>query len=381
MNPPPIQSTRPRRDWRLVVLTTVVLLMHWAALRAAPRALGAHDSVEPKPASWAFSMRTIAESPTPQAAILQKAERPTTVPPAPRSRPTPRPRPSTDAAAAIEAPAAQVNESNRAPALEEYAANATETIALLPPPQASDLPILLAAADSATETAATPPPAKPVPAKAVHNYVFPPTIRLKYDVKGEVKGFPYFVNGELQWAQDGKTYDARMEISHFLLGSRVQTSTGQLTAQGLEPLRFGDKVRSEVAAHFERTKNKVTFSANTPDAALLPGAQDQLSVLAQMAAMLGGDPRGFPKGSTLAFQAVGSRSSELWTFTVDVTEKLSLPGGELSALRLWRDPSGEYDTKLEVWMAPALGFLPARVRLTQANGDYVDQQWRSTVEK
>ena len=172
-----------------------------------------------------------------------------------------------------------------------------------------------------------------------------------------------------------------MEVSHFLLGSRVQTSTGQLTAQGLEPLRFGDKVRSEVAAHFERTKNKVTFSANTPDAPLLPGAQDQLSVLVQLAAMLGGDPKSFPKGSTLVFQAVGPRSSESWTFTVGVSEKLSLPGGELNALRLWRDPNGEYDTKLEVWMAPALGFLPARVRLTQANGDFVDQQWRATVGK
>ena len=247
------------------------------------------------------------------------------------------------------------------------------------PPLATEPPILLAAADAPVETPAAVAPARPVAAKAVRNYVFPPPIRLKYDVKGEVKGFPYFVNGELQWAQDGKTYDARMEISHFLLGSRVQTSTGQLTAQGLEPLRFGDKVRSEVAAHFDYSKNKVTFSANTPDAALLPGAQDQLSVLAQLAAMLGGDAKGFPKGSTLTFQAVGPRSSESWTLTVGVTEKLSLPGGEMSALRLWRDPSGEYDTKLEVWMAPALGFLPARVRLTQANGDYVDQQWRTTV--
>ncbi len=240
---------------------------------------------------------------------------------------------------------------------------------------------MLAAADAPVEIPAAVAPAKPVTAKAVQNYVFPPPIRLKYDVKGEVKGFPYSVNGELQWTQDGKAYDLRMEISHFLLGSRVQTSTGQLTAQGLEPLRFGDKVRSEVAAHFERSKNKVTFSANTPDATLLPGAQDQLSVLAQVAAMLGGEPKGFPKGSSLTFQAVGSRSSESWTFNVGVTEKLILPGGELDALRLWRDPSGEYDTKLEVWMAPALGYLPARVRLTQANGDYVDQQWRTTVGK
>lgn len=379
MNPPHAQHTHRRHSWRLLALTAVVLLVHWAALQAAPRALGAHDSSEPTPATRAFSMRTIAESAALQPPVVQEPKQQTPTPSSPRKPITTAPSARETAATAPTAPTAQSVELNRAPALDQYAIDAIETVANSIPPLATEPPILLAAADAPVETPAAVAPVRPVAAKAVRNYVFPPPIRLKYDVKGEVKGFPYFVNGELQWAQDGKTYDARMEISHFLLGSRVQTSTGQLTAQGLEPLRFGDKVRSEVAAHFDYSKNKVTFSANTPDAALLPGAQDQLSVLAQLAAMLGGDAKGFPKGSTLTFQAVGPRSSESWTLTVGVTEKLSLPGGEMSALRLWRDPSGEYDTKLEVWMAPALGFLPARVRLTQANGDYVDQQWRTTV--
>ncbi|MEI6197677.1 MAG: hypothetical protein WCS42_25465, partial [Verrucomicrobiota bacterium] len=72
-----------------------------------------------------------------------------------------------------------------------------------------------------------------------------------------------------------------------------------VTVLGLEPTRFGDKVRSEVAAHFDREKNKVTFSANTPDVPLLPGAQDQLSILLQLAAMLGAEPHRFPQGTTL----------------------------------------------------------------------------------
>ena len=227
-------------------------------------------------------------------------------------------------------------------------------------------------ASAATQASATPPPAK-----AVQKFVVPPSARLKYDVKGEVKGFPYFVNGDLQWTQDGKTYSARMEISHFLLGSRVQTSTGQIGAHGLEPIRFGDKVRSEVAAHFNYESNKITFSANTPDVPLLPGAQDQLSVLMQAATMVAGDPRQFTQGSTLSFQAVGPRSAENWVFTVGVTEKLDLPGGEVSALHLSRDPNAQqYDSKLEVWLAPSLGYLPVRLRLTQANGDLVDQQWK-----
>jgi hypothetical protein len=160
----------------------------------------------------------------------------------------------------------------------------------------------------------------------------------------------------------------------------VQTSTGQLTRFGLEPTRFGDKVRSEVAAHFDYEKNKVTFSANTPDSPLLPGAQDQLSVFMQMAAMFGADPKGFPPGSTLPFQAVGPRSADSWVFNVGAVEKLQMPGGDISAVRLWRDPNGEHDAKGEIWLAPELGYLPVRIRLTQPNGDFVDQQWRETLK-
>ncbi len=208
--------------------------------------------------------------------------------------------------------------------------------------------------------------------------VLPPPARLLYDVKGEVKGFPYHVNGELLWSPDGNTYSARMEFRHFLMGSRVQTSTGTLGPQGLEPIRFGDKVKSEVAAHFQRDKGKVTFSANTPDALLQPGAQDQLSVLVQVAAQVAAQGGAIDSGTVLAFQAVGPRSSETWRFTVDKSESLTLPGGTVQALRLWRDPLGEYDPKLEIWLAPEQGYLPVRVRLTQRNGDFVDQLWRET---
>lgn len=379
-NTPLPTTNRPGPSWRLIALTAVVLLAHWAVLRAAPLALAAHASQQASP-GWAFSTRTIAPADTSGEAVVATKQVAT--------KPAPRPRPPSVQPPPAENPAsAQGMDENTAPALGKYEVSAIETIAsVIPTPLPPDeAPTLLAAAApvaqvvDAASNAAAPTRATPLAATAVQKFAFPPSTRLKYDVKGEIKGFPYHVNGELLWTQDGKTYDARMEISHFLLGSRVQTSTGQLTVHGLEPTRFGDKVRSEVAAHFDREKNKVTFSANTPDVPLLPGAQDQLSVLVQLASMLGAEPKRFPKATTLPFQAIGPRSSESWVFTVDTLEKLSLPGGELNAVRLWRDPSGEYDPRVEIWLAPDLGYLPVRIRLTQANGDVVDQQWRATVK-
>ncbi|MEI8157797.1 MAG: DUF3108 domain-containing protein [Burkholderiales bacterium] len=378
-NAPPANKM-PYLSWRLVLLTAVVLLAHWVVLRAAPLSLAAHESLDPVEASWAFSTRTIAmEAPATQAARTIQGR----ATPPPRARIAAQPSPASTEALT------ENFSSNHNPSPEEHGEVAITDLADFAAPEtpASDAVVLLADARTATGKAAeaesdgTPVPStKSLPAKAVRSFVIPPPARLKYDIKGEVKGFPYHVNGDLRWVQDGKTYDARMEISHFLLGSRVQTSTGQLTNFGLEPTRFGDKVRSEVAAHFDYEKNKITFSANTPDVPLLRGAQDQLSVLVQLAAMFGADPKGFPQGSTLPFQAVGPRSAESWVFTVGTTEKLQMPGGDINAIRLWRDPNGEYDAKTEIWLAPDVGFLPVRIRLTQPNGDFVDQQWRETLK-
>ncbi len=211
----------------------------------------------------------------------------------------------------------------------------------------------------------------------------PGSLRLKYDIKGEVSGLGYSASGELLWLHDGQTYDARLSVTHFLLGTRSQSSTGQITPEGLAPKRFGDKVRSEVAAHFERDKGekgghgKVIFSANTPSVDLQSGAQDQLSIFMQIASLLAGDPARYPVGSAFEMQAVGGRDADTWRFVIESEESLALPGGEQKTLRIKRPARQQHDITVELWLAPALGYLPARIRLTQTNGNFVDQQLAS----
>ena len=110
----------------------------------------------------------------------------------------------------------------------------------------------------------------------------PGSVRLHYKVSCAGAAWRWPAQGELLWRHDGETYEARLEISAPLLRARTQHSTGRITAEGLAPLRFSDKARSEEAAHFERDQGKVSFSSNRPDAPLLPGAQDRLSVLLQL---------------------------------------------------------------------------------------------------
>lgn len=206
----------------------------------------------------------------------------------------------------------------------------------------------------------------------------PGSVRLKYTLNGEAKKQAYHALGELLWLQDGQTYDARLEYSAFLIGSRVRTSSGKITERGLAPVRFADKWRRrDLAAHFERDKGQVSFSANTPTAPLLPDAQDQLSVLLQLSSLLAGNPAAHGPGTSVTVPVVGPRDMDTWTFTLQGEELLYLPYDNLPAIKLTRNPRREFDQKVEAWLAPSLAYMPVRVRITQPNGDFVEQLLRS----
>ena len=202
----------------------------------------------------------------------------------------------------------------------------------------------------------------------------PASAQLSYSVEGQSKGLMYNATGSLDWRNEGSIYSARMEIRVFLLGSRVQTSQGQLGATGLQPERFGDKSRSERAAHFDRSQNRIRFSNNAMDVELLHGAQDRLSVFLQLAGLLNSRPEAYAAGQSIDIPVAGTSGSEIWRFQVQGLVSLDLPAGSLIARHLVREPREPRDTRVDIWLAPSLGHLPVRIRLTQDNGDVVDQR-------
>lgn len=202
----------------------------------------------------------------------------------------------------------------------------------------------------------------------------PGPVRLLYKVVGVSNNMNYQANGELAWKTNGDSYDALLKVNAFLIGSRTWTSVGKITGSGLAPTRFADKFRSELAAHFQADKGKITFSANTPDAQWTEGVQDRTSVFFQLGGVLAADPSGYPGGSNISFLTVGPRDADLWTFVIELEESLQLMGAPMQTLKLTRKPRKEFDQKIEIWYAPSLGYLPVRNRITQQSGDFIDQQ-------
>jgi hypothetical protein len=202
----------------------------------------------------------------------------------------------------------------------------------------------------------------------------PGSALLRYRVTGSARGLRYEASAELRWRNEGPRYEADWSVGLPLLGTRTQRSEGRLTETGLAPERFAEKSRGERAAHFDAAGARIHFSADTPDAALDPGAQDRLSITLQLAALLAAAPERYPAGARITLQTVGVRSAEPWTWQVQPDETLTLDGQPLPAVKLLRQPREEEDSRVELWLARTLDYLPVRLRLTQTNGDVVDQQ-------
>ena len=395
----------PRRA--LLLLTAVVLALHWLVLVGLPR--GGTDQGAPQ--RLAFHTRMVEPPPPPppppqpQAAPVpppapKPRPRPVRKPPPPPPVEAPPPTRHAEPAPVMEAPAqaapspaespAEVPADSSAPT-PEVPADAAAPSAPLSPASDPAMPAM-AEASSASAPAAASQPAQEAPALTAGVEILPPgaagavagtepppvrlppSARLAFDVTGEVKKFHYNASAELLWRQDGTQYEARQQIKAFLLGARSQSSVGQITPQGLRPTRFGDKSRSERAAHFDFERGEVIFSANAPRAAIGSGAQDRLSVFIQLGALLAAAPERYPPGTRITLTTVGARSAERWTFTVEGPQTLELPAGSTPALKLQRlpRPDQRYDQKAELWLGTDMGYLPVRIRLTQANGDFAD---------
>lgn len=364
----PALPSVPRPPWRvLVLLAAAVLLAHLALLALAPLAGGPH----PSPLAGKFITRTIvvappAPEPAPSLPVGHSAPKPAPKPTRPRPparplapakpspAPTESPAPDQTAPAAAEAPA------------EPGPAEAAPGAAAGDAPGTGSAPGGAAGSGAAAGQAEAPAP--------MH---IPGSVQLAFAVTGQMGTAPMQgVFGKLTWQQDGQQYDAQLSLNFLFKTIRSQRSNGVIGPGGIEPTRFSDTRRNEVAAHFMREQGQVVFSNNAPSVPLLPGAQDRLSVILQLGALMAGDPARYPPGAAFAIQTVGPRDADLWIFKVEDDEHLKLPGGEFNARKLTRNPRKPYDDKVELWVAPELGYLPVRIRQTQANGDFADFQLR-----
>ena len=366
--PPPPEAPRP--PWRvLAALTAAVVAVHLALLGLMPSGVGS----SPSPLADRFITRTIVIAPPPAA---QPAPRAAETRPM-RPRPPAKPRPAAPAPSSAPRPDAAARADSQSKNVDQTPADTGAAEPSAPPGSVEagsgeGAGPGQASAAGGRDNGGNMPGTVPLQ--------IPGSVRLAFAATAQQGAQPMQgVFGDLVWLQDGSHYDARLSLSFLFKTFRSQQSTGEIGPTGIEPLRFSDKRRTEVASHFVRDQNTVVFSNNSPSMPLLAGAQDRLSVVMQLGALMAGDPARYPPGSVIAVQTVGTTDAEIWTFAVAGEEQLTVQAGEFTVRRLTRNPRKPFDDKIELWLAPALGYLPVRIRQTQANEDFIDLQLREPV--
>ncbi len=222
-------------------------------------------------------------------------------------------------------------------------------------------------ADAEASAAAAPfPAAPPLP---TYRTAPPPPLDLHYEVRrGEATGA-----ARLSWRFDA---DGRYVLEMSGAGAGTAggaltphwTSRGTLDADGVAPERFAvsRRGRERHAANFRRDVGIVSFAGPSRTWPLAAGAQDRLSWMVQLAAVLSANPELASEGAQISMMVAGAHGDAgVWTFIVaGPLEPVQGPGGEpVPAWPLTRESGQTHDPQVQVWLAPSLHHLPVRLKL------------------
>ena len=199
----------------------------------------------------------------------------------------------------------------------------------------------------------------------VYRTRMPPPITMRYVI---TRG-PWSGNGEMVWEPQDTRYHARLEGR--VAGFKVITwdSSGQIDNDGIAPLRFTDERRGKSmrVANFQRTASKITYSSPDIEHRLIPGTQDRLSWMVQIAAIANAEPQRVAAGKRVSMYVTGARGdADVWSFQSIGIETVPIGGASVPAIKLLREPRKVHDTRVEVWLDPQLHHLPVRARLTSS---------------
>ncbi|MBT9500703.1 MAG: DUF3108 domain-containing protein [Burkholderiaceae bacterium] len=258
-------------------------------------------------------------------------------------------------------------------------AAAVVAVQVAPPPPAAPRPapaVEPAPAPARPVRSPVQTPAEPAETPAVISQATPghatrlaPAALLSYELRrGPAKG-----EALLSWRPSPERYEARLERWLDDRPLPAWVSRGGIDGAGLAPLRQTDERggRARRATNFQREAGKISFSGSSQELPLPAGAQDRLSWMLQLAAIVAADPQAFAPGESVLLP-VAARQGQLqtWRFVVQAPQTLELPVGRVeSAVFLQRLPEGPYEPQIDIWLDPQRHFLPVRLRWSRDNSE------------
>lgn len=195
-------------------------------------------------------------------------------------------------------------------------------------------------------------------APPVYPTVLPAPAHLRYELR---RGFQRGT-GEIRWRPGDNRYSLQFEARLGGLILVAQSSHGNLGPAGIAPVRFTDQRarKSARSVNFGNEANDIRFSATTRRWALLAGTQDRLSWMIQLGGIVAAEPALADSGA-IAMVLVSARGeAAVRTVRFAGRESAETAGGDVSTLKFVVEGHSAHDGSFEIWLDPALGYLPAR---------------------
>ena len=229
-----------------------------------------------------------------------------------------------------------------------------------------------AAAAAASQAQAPASAAAPAASETASLDRWPVDTRLSYALTGQYRG-PLYGDARVQWQREGDKYQVRLDARIQLFGTQVLTSQGEVTPEGLVPrayeeLRPGKRRTVQVG-------DEVVILENGRTVPRPPGVQDTASQFVELTQRFATGREVLEVGRTITVWLARPGGVDPWIYEVVGRDLLRTPKfGTVEAYHLKPRPATQPrgNIYVEMWFAPSLQYLPARIRMTMGEEAYLD---------
>ena len=208
---------------------------------------------------------------------------------------------------------------------------------------------------------------------------WPASTRLSYELHGWYRG-DVTGNAKVEWLREGRRYQVHLEVvigsSMAPLARRRMSSEGRISPDGLVPQRY-EQETWQIIGRTRRADmvlgSELVTLANGQRQPRPPDVQDTASQFVQMVFLLMTRPELARPGASVDFALALPHRIDRWTYDMIGAETLTTPAGSITTLHVRpRRRAAEGDLTVQMWLAPSLQMLPARIRIEQDATTWAD---------
>lgn len=162
---------------------------------------------------------------------------------------------------------------------------------------------------------------------------------------------------------------------YALFGERVLSSSGEVSAQGLKPMRFemrqGDNPKKNLTADFDWNNQllRMVVKGKPKEAALMPGTQDLASFAYQFMYLPA------PLRNDITVTLTTGKKLNQYHYNVTASETLNIAGANYRTVYLAPSAQDTQDTQesKSLWLAADYYYVPVRILMVDDNGQKLEQ--------